>query len=443
MLFRSRELARVPEPAPTLFERVGWDEDTVISEIRGLRREGKSLAMSKAPSKLVSAGVYYLGSWRNAVEVAGFDYDLVRLVREPYKIPELLDMLRGLARKAPQMTLAELHDHPAAEAWKRELGSIEDAARAAGLEAWPLRLSGPLMSIEETRAAIRERLRGGLSLTSSDVDNEDGHLHKSGLRHFGAWHDALVAAELPAAALSDALGDRRQWTKSLVIEVLRQRRRAGKSMSPKAVRDDDSGLFKAAQTHLGYDADIAIRDWGAERLREHWTKKKVLEALRRSQATDEALRPCTKIAAMQLFGSMGAAREAAGLPLLRTVWTNQRVIDEIRALSGTRPSLNLVGIAQRRFGSWRAALTAAGIAAKSREWDPSSIADALTARIAKGQEVDSTTLRRDDSSLYHALKHRYGDVGQAVRTFVESGRLPRGSGVVVRRGRPARRQVSA
>ena len=35
------------------------------------------------------------------------------------------------------------------------------------------------------------------------------------LRHFGAWHEALVAAALPAAALSDALGDRRQWTKSV------------------------------------------------------------------------------------------------------------------------------------------------------------------------------------------------------------------------------------
>src|SRR5207248_220461 len=123
-----------------------------------------------APPKLVNAAQYYFGGWRDAVEAAGFDYARVRLVREPYQRAELLEMLRGLARKTPKMTLAELHDHTAAEAWKREFGSIEDAARAAGLEDWPVRLLRPLMSHDETIAAIHERLRAKQSLTSWDVE---------------------------------------------------------------------------------------------------------------------------------------------------------------------------------------------------------------------------------------------------------------------------------
>jgi hypothetical protein len=314
---RARQLARVPDPAPKIFERVRWDADTVISDIRALRREGKSLARSKVPSKLTNAAQYYFGGWRDAVEAAGFDYDKVRLVREPYERSELLEMLRSLARKAPKMTLAQLHDHTAAEAWKREFGTIEEAARSAGLDDWPVRLLNALMSKEETIAAIHERLRAKQSLTSWDVEREDRHLHKSGIRNFGAWHKALVATELPADALSDALGDRRQWTKSLVIEALRQRRRSGRSMSPGAIRKEDDGLFQAARSYLGYNADVAIRDWGAERIRVHWTKEKVIEALRENHASGDKLRPCVKIAAIQLFGSMGAARIGAGLPLLR------------------------------------------------------------------------------------------------------------------------------
>ena len=316
-LARARQLARVPDPAPKIFERVRWDADTVISDIRALRREGKSLARSKAPPKLCNAAQYYFGGWHNAVEAAGFDYDKVRLVREPYERDELLEMLRDLARNSPKMTLAELHDLTAAEAWKREFGTIEDAARAAGLDDWPVRLVNPLMSPDETVAAIHDRVRAEQSITSWDVEREDRHLHKSGVRNFGSWHDALVAAELPAPTMSEALGDRRQWTKTLVTEALRQRRRAGKSMSPGAIRKDDSALFQAARSYLGYNADVAIRDWGATRQRVHWTKETVIEALRETHFNSKKLRPCIKIAAIQLFGSMGAAREAARFPLLR------------------------------------------------------------------------------------------------------------------------------
>jgi len=106
-------------------------------------------------------------------------------------------------------------------------------------------------------------------------------------------------------------------------------------MSPGAIRKEDDGLFQAARSYLGYNADVAIRDWGAERIRVHWTKEKVIEALRENHASGEKLRPCVKIAALQLFGSMGAARTTAGLPLLRRMDRSTR-IDEIRALSGDK-----------------------------------------------------------------------------------------------------------
>ncbi|CAN5865901.1 hypothetical protein BH11GEM2_BH11GEM2_36230 [soil metagenome] len=419
---RARKLAGLADPGSTVIERLAWDEDTVVSDIRALHRGRKSLAYTKAPSKLVNAAARRFGTWRGAVEAAGLDYDRVRLVREPYDQEELLSIMRDIHTHAPETTLAELHDHLANEAWKREFGSIEDAARAAGLHDWPVRVLGPLLEADGVIAAIRAAHRNGRSLASSHVDSEDSHLHKSALRRFGSWHDALIAAGLPAPAIQKATGLRRTWTKTAIRDALRSRRRSGKSMSPSVLREEDPPLYQAAKSHLGYDAEMAIREWGAPRLQTTWTKQAVIEALRENRG--ERVRAAVGLAAVNLFGSMIAARKAATVPILRTMWTDQRVIDEIRALDGERPSGTLVSIAQRRFGSWRAALEAAGGVPQTRRWDAASLTQALRARIEKHEPLDGTTVRREDPSLFFAVEHRFGDYDRLVAKFVDSGRLP-------------------
>ena len=193
-------------------------------------------------------------------------------------------------------------------------------------------------------------------------------------------------------------------------------------MSPSVMREEDLPLYQAAKSHLGYDADMAIRDWGAPRLQTTWTKQAVIEALRASRGKPP--RAAVQLAAVNLFGSMIAAREAAKVPILRTVWTDQRVIVEIRALDGERPSRTLVSIAQRRFGSWRTALEAGGGVAQTRRWDAASITRALQARIDKQRPHEGTTVRREDPSLFFAVEHRFGNFDRLVRRFVGSGRLP-------------------
>lgn len=341
---RARRQARIPDPPPTIIERRAWDEETVIAEILELYRAGKPLAASKAPPKLVNAGKYRFGSWQGAIETAGLDYERVRLLRPPYTRAELISILRALAKKRPQATLAELWHHRAIEAWKREFGSVEAAARAAGLHNWPRRKLGPLMSREQVTSALRSRYRDGRSLHGADVAREDPHLYKSAVRRFSSWRAAVVG-RLPSRARTQL---RVHWTKTTVIEALRSRKRAGKSMNPAHVRRDDPSLYDAAKRRLGYNAEVATRDWGAPKLYTKWTKASVLRALRDSHKRGEPARPGLLLAAQNLFGSVIAAREAAGLPLLRTVWSDKRVIDEIRALGEAKADVNLVSIAQRR-----------------------------------------------------------------------------------------------
>lgn len=56
---------------------------------------------------------------------------------------------------------------------------------------------------------------------------------------------------------------------------------------------------------------------------------------------------------------MNAAREGAGLPILRSKWTRERVVREIRELAGASPSPILRAAGDRLFGWWRAAVAAA------------------------------------------------------------------------------------
>lgn len=81
---RARRLARIPEPGtlPTdVFER--WDEDRVIGEIRDRHRNGKPLSAAKVPNKLYLAANRHCGGWQAAIEMAGLDYDYVRLSHRP------------------------------------------------------------------------------------------------------------------------------------------------------------------------------------------------------------------------------------------------------------------------------------------------------------------------------------------------------------------------
>jgi len=420
---RARRAAGVLEPPPLIIERRTWDEETVIAEILDLHRAGKSLAATKAPPKLVSAGAYRFGSWQGAVETAGLDYDRVRLVRAPYTRDELLDMLRKLAKQRPRATLQDLWNHRVIDAWKREFGSVEAAARAAGLRDWPRRKLRPPLSRAAVTSALRERYRAKRSMHGADVAREDPYLYSSAVRQFGTWRSAVIG-RLPSKARTQL---RVHWTKAMAIKAMRARKRAGKSMNPAHLRRDDESLYYAAKRLLGYNAEVATRDWGAQKLQTHWTKTAVMRALRESHRSGEPLRAAVTLAALNLFGSVIAAREAAGLPLLRTVWTDERVLDEIRALGGEKPSVSLVSIAQWRFGSWRAALDAAGVPAKLRpRWEPATIAAALREYAKRGLALDSTTLRRENQSLYDALRNRWGRerVGAILVSFAKTKKLP-------------------
>lgn len=197
--------ARARELAGIRFERhrprtaQAWDAAGVVEAITERHRRGQTLASSKVPRALISAAGRIFGSWRDAIEAAGLDYDAIVLARR-YGDDELLDWLRHLARTRPRMTLFDLDKHGEhAVACRRRWGSYEAAATAAGIVGWPIRKRHRAMSRAEVVRALQARRTSRQPLHIRAVRRSDGGhaLILSVLRHFKSWDDALTAARLP------------------------------------------------------------------------------------------------------------------------------------------------------------------------------------------------------------------------------------------------------
>lgn len=360
---RARRLARIPTPARTYRDPEPWDGDRVIEELQDLHAAGRSIANSRVDARLVAAAIDYFGSYRAAVEAAGFDYDQIRLRRPPYTDEELLADLRALARRRPAATLTDVHRDPRSKSWWLRFGSIEAAARAAGIRSWPKRLIRRVMSAREVVAAIRARQTAGLLVFRESVAREDYHLLHSALRHFGSWKRALDAAGVADDSPSS------RWNRRAVLAALRDRQKRGLRMDPSSVLRDDPPLYHAVRRHLGTYLAVASK-FGARSRVETWSRERVIEALRRAAAANRTRRRELSsglvCACMRYFGSLFAAREAAGIAHPRPGWTRERVLEELRArlrrggvLVKAQVGGALSSAAGRCFGSFTAAREAA------------------------------------------------------------------------------------
>ena len=193
---RARSMAGVKFKAHRAFSMPVWDAATVVAEIQARHREGLPLPLSKAPKSLTCAARRIFGSWRAAVTAAGIDYDSVLLLRQ-YSDDELLAWLRNLARTSPHMSLYDLDKHGKhTVACRRRWGSLEAAAKAAGLSDWPIRIRTPAMSRLAVVRMLRKWKRDSLPLQISAVRQVEGghHLINSAFHHFKTWNSAIEAA---------------------------------------------------------------------------------------------------------------------------------------------------------------------------------------------------------------------------------------------------------
>jgi hypothetical protein len=198
-------------------------------------------------------------------------------------------------------------------------------------------------------------------------------LYYGAIRHFGSWRNALCATGIDAAAIER----RREWDRAKVVARLRGLCRRRRSLRQTDVNRYDSGLYRAASLTFGswcqalvaagINPESICRD-------SHWDRNRIIEAILLRALRGEALgsttaRPRTlKSAAVREFGSWRAALAAAGLE--PTDYIGQRTITQNEG-AGVR-------------------------------WSKERVRKAILQRSALGLPLYGNAVLRDDRTLYGA-----------------------------------------
>lgn len=175
----------------------------------------------------------------------------------------------------------------------------------------------------------------------------------------------------------------------------------------------------------------------------HWNKEVIACEIRRAFEAGDDLsysgfsRACPSLfrAATRYFGTWQSAVEAAGIcyDAVRRyrAWTNEKILAAIRDRRARGLDLSWRHVAEQgdpglaaaatrsiHFGSWRAAVTAAGLdydhICRYRRWSRDGILRAVRQRHARGLALNAKTLERDDTALLTAARRRFASWEQAL-----------------------------
>lgn len=225
---------------------------------------------------------------------------------------------------------------------------------------------------------------------------------------------------------------RRKWSRDKIIEDITKLQQEGYSLSTRSMAElgfsgmvttsykpEYFGSWRNAIVAAGFDPKQVCRR------KRKWTSERVLERIRELYAAGEDLsHSCAKrnhqylvVVAInsRFFGSWREAVEAAGIDYENVskheYWSKERVSERIRALHAEGESLShedakrnhgaLVSAASspRYFGSWGAAIRAAGLdyddIRKINRWTKDKIIKTILQLDADGKSVNNSSMRRE------------------------------------------------
>lgn len=309
-----------------------WSRERVLSEIKRRHHNGWRLNhgyMEKHSRVLLHRAQKYYKNWRTAVTMSGINYDEIRLFRakgtwtKEVIISEIqLLHAQNVPINSKAMTLQKAALYSAA---CDRFGSWKNAVQAAGIDyaIVSIRVWG-YWSKQTVVAAILQRVQKNQSLCVTAARKGDKQLTcliSVAQTHWGTWRRAIQAAGLNDRELLRT--SNRHWTLNKIIRGIRKRFREGKSLGFSAWNREDQPLYVAVMKRIG-SRELGIRLAGLDPLltggKQSWTTTRILECIRLVHKNDESLAPSYVhrnhrplfVAATGYFGSWRAAMAAAG-----------------------------------------------------------------------------------------------------------------------------------
>lgn len=318
--------------------RQRWTPEAVIDAIQARWSAGKPLHSSAAVADdeaLTGGARKQFGSWKAAVEAAGFDYALIARPKTPrhpsgYWSKGRVIMLvreRGLAGMDLSAHRSQQEDSRLYSAAVSQLGSWERAVTEAGFNYAAIRLTGT-WTPELVLAELRQLHAVGEDLSDNHINRTRGDLYGACDTHFGGYRKAVEAAGLDYQQVRRT----HEWSREALISYVREMAQHGPINSHTAEFAtntlNDHGFTSwqdlLAAAGVPFDGNIQYI----------WTRDKILARLRERIDAGISCRPnVLKREDMPLwaacnthFGSPTNALLALGVP-----------VDRSRNLGGPRP----------------------------------------------------------------------------------------------------------
>ncbi len=238
----------------------------------------------------------------------------------------------------------------------------------------------------------------GLPLTVGEPGISQS-IYQAGSRIFGSWRNAIQAAGVPP----ERGNCEAKWPATRILTVIRNLERRRHPLSVQQLEHRYGSMVSAARRLFGsWSKAILAAGVNPTKLRRvvPWTRERVVEGILTRALRDESLAPRSVQprslveAGRRFFGSWSAAMDAAGLDpkviALRTTATPTRAPDSVPAI-GAEPA--------RR---------------PARSWTDGKVIAAIQKRFQQHKPMNAAALYRDDSALYRAAKRRFSSWNNAL-----------------------------
>jgi ribosomal protein L37E len=384
-------------------------KEGVIAEIKWLAKRGEALnisAVKRSHPKLLDVvfEVRPFWGWKQALEDAGIDYSGIRV-----ELTETVECREcGRRQLRLQHHLGSAHGLTS-EAYLRRYPSASIAADKWQAETYPLSTSmadfphwEPLWTPEYVIDRLHHMHKRGVPLHSTAIQKAEPALLTTAMRLFGAWDEALAQAGVPVEAtrLRQVAAPR---DAASLVSFLKERAGEGKPLTYKSMQGDHPGVlcairkvfggYSEALKAAGFDASLLCR---RGRIASAYpTRESIIDAIRRRQTEGKKL------------NASSVARSPDGAAALHS-----------RAV--------------RVFGSWRKALSEAGVDPDAvSAWKyrlPEAVLAAIRSRVAADIPHGAKHVLKGghaDTSLYAASVRHFGGWVNALKAVGISYRPPR------------------
>ncbi|MFO8007946.1 MAG: hypothetical protein R6V05_09430 [Candidatus Brocadiia bacterium] len=233
----------------------GWDQDKIVGQIKSLAQDGEDLSyneMARRRQGLLAAANYHFGSWAEAVNSAGIDYE-----NEVRKIPKwnkerIIEEIQEAHKQGVDLSWTNVttdRDYSAlayAAIRDTQFGSWDAALEGAGLDPADIRRY-EAWDEDKIIRRIKQRRKAGKPLNSKAMQEQDSKLFNAALNYFDGWDKALEAAGINP----EEVYKRRRWNKDIIRDEINELFEEGEDLAAPNMRRNHSSLYSAACKYFG------------------------------------------------------------------------------------------------------------------------------------------------------------------------------------------------